>query len=97
MFLINFQSLFESVKAIPISLLLEPFVRLNQVNDLFAFVTFDYDFLSFCAQHPKLSVPIAISMLDLFARQYLNDMCNASAVAVPFMMLCSRFIGTLQC
>ena len=36
-------------------------------------------------------------MLDLLARQYLNDLCNASAVAVPFMMLCSRFIGTLQC
>lgn len=36
-------------------------------------------------------------MLDLLARQYLNDMCAASVVAVPFMMLCSRFIGTLQC
>lgn len=49
------------------------------------------------AQHPKLNVQNAIQMLDLLARQYLNDMCAASVVAVPFMMLCSRFIGTLQC
>lgn len=36
-------------------------------------------------------------MLDLLARQYLNDVCNASAAAVPFMLLSSRFMGTLQC
>jgi hypothetical protein len=35
-------------------------------------------------------------MLDLLARQYLNDVCSASAAAVPFMLLSSRFMGTLQ-
>lgn len=37
-------------------LLLEPFVRLSQVQDAFPFVTFDYDFLAYVAQHPKLNV-----------------------------------------
>jgi hypothetical protein len=27
----------------------------------------------------------------------LNDVCNASAAAVPFMMVCSRFIEAVQC
>lgn len=36
-------------------------------------------------------------MLDLLARQYLNDVCNASAVSVPFIMICSRFLSALQC
>lgn len=61
------------------------------------FQTFDYDFFAFMAQHPKLSVTHAIQMLDLLARQYLSDVCNASAVSVPFIMVCSRFLHTLQC
>lgn len=78
-------------------MLLEPYVRLNQVNEVFSFVSFDYDFFAYVAQHPKLTSVVAIQMLDLLARQYLNDLCNSSAVAVPFMMLCSRFIGTVHC
>jgi hypothetical protein len=31
----------------------------------------------------------------LLAKIYLNDLCNASAASVPFMMICSRFLGTL--
>jgi hypothetical protein len=72
-------------------------VKSNQVQDTFQFQTFDYDFFAFLAGHPKLTVSNAIQMLDLLARQYLNDVCSASAAAVPFMLLCSRFMGTLQC
>lgn len=31
------------------------------------------------------------------ARIYLNDVCNASAAAVAFIMLCSRFIDDASC
>lgn len=78
-------------------LLLEPFVKLNQVRDVFTFVTFDYDFFSFIVQHQKLNIQNAIQMLDMFARQYLNDMCYASAVSVPFILICSKFINMVQC
>lgn len=27
----------------------------------------------------------------------MNDVCNASAAAVPFMLIYSRFLGTIQC
>ena len=36
-------------------------------------------------------------MLDLLARQYLNDINNAENASVPFMMICNRFMGTLEC
>lgn len=85
------------MKSIPVGLLIEPFVKANQASDAFVFQTFDYDFFAFMAQHPKLTEAHAIQMLDLLARQYLNDVCNASAVSVPFIMICSRFLSALQC
>lgn len=95
LYLTNFQFLYENMKSIPVGLLVEPFVKANQASDAFVFQTFDYDFFAFMAQHPKLTVAHAIQMLDLLARQYLNDVCNASAVSVPFIMVCSRFLNTL--
>ena len=76
---------------------MEPFVKSNQVSDTFRFQTFDYDFLSFLARHPKLNVQNSIQMLDLLARQYLSDVTNASAASVPFIMICSRYMDTIQC
>jgi hypothetical protein len=31
------------------------------------------------------------------ARIFLNDVCNASAATVPFIMICSRFLDELLC
>ena len=56
LYLTNFQYLFEQVKAIPIGLIVDPLVKSNQVQDTFQFQTFDYDFFTFLAGHPKLSV-----------------------------------------
>lgn len=50
----NFEQLFQRVPSIPISLLLDPFIRANQVHDSFPFTTFDYEFLTLMAKHPKL-------------------------------------------
>jgi hypothetical protein len=49
------------------------------------------------ARHPKLTLQNSIQILDLLARLYLNDVCNASAASVPFIMICSRFLDTMQC
>jgi hypothetical protein len=48
--------LFDNYKAVPVGLLLEPFVKANQVSDNFQFQTFDFDFFAFIAKHPKLSI-----------------------------------------
>jgi hypothetical protein len=95
--LTNFAYLFENVKSIPIGLLVDPYIKANQIQDNFLFQTFDFDFFTFVSKHPKLSIKNAIQVLDLLARIYLNDVCNASAACVPFIMICSRFIDDTQC
>ena len=59
-YLKNFQHLFEEQKSFPVSLLVEPLVKSNQVADTFIFQTFDYDFLTFIAKHPKLTLQNSI-------------------------------------
>lgn len=39
----------------------------------------------------------SIQILDLLARLYLNDVCNAGAASVPFIMICSRFLDEVAC
>jgi len=97
MYLLNFTQLFSIHQSVPIKMLLEPLIKANQVQDTFFFCTFDYDFLTFVAKHPRLKVENSIQMLDLLARHYLNDVCNASAAAVPFMIICSRFCNEFTC
>ena len=54
-------------------------------------------FFSFVSRHPKLSISNGIQILDLLARQYLNDVCNATAISVPFIMISSKFNTEVQC
>ena len=56
LFLTNFQELFQNMKSIPIGLLIDPFVKANQIQGHFQFQTFDFDFFTFAAQHPKLNI-----------------------------------------
>jgi hypothetical protein len=56
LFLTNFTYLYETVKSIPVSLLIDPFVKANQVQDTFQYQTFDFDFFTFIARHPKLTL-----------------------------------------
>jgi len=49
------------------------------------------------ARHPRLKVDNAIQILDMLARQYHNDICSSSAIAVPFMIICQRFLGDPSC
>ena len=67
------------------------------MQDSFQFQTFDFDFFTFVARHHKLVLQNAIQILDLLARHYLNDVCNASAASVPFIMICSRFLDQIPC
>lgn len=57
------------------------------------FKIFDFDFFTFLAKHPKLSIQHAIPLVDLLAKVYLNEVTYASAARVPFVMICSRFIA----
>jgi hypothetical protein len=80
--------------SIPIGLLIEPLVKQIQVTEgiTYFFKIFDFDFFTFLAKHPKLSIQHAIPLVDLLAKVYLNEVVYASAARVPFVMICARFI-----
>ena len=71
----DFKSLFSSSGTIPIGIVLEPFVKQFMVSDgeSFQHEVFDFDLFECAATHPKLEVLLAISLLDLLAKVFIND------------------------
>ena len=90
----NFVSLFEQQPSIPVGLLMEPLIKQIQVleNVSYHYKIMDFDFFTFLAKHPKLTLLNAIPMADLLAKIYLNDVVYSSAASVPFILVCSRFM-----
>lgn len=62
----------------------------------FTYKLVDFDFFSFAAKHPKLTLSHGVTLMDMLAKVYLQDFNMASAAAVPFMLLASRFIESEQ-
>ena len=93
----NFSIIFKSNPTIPISILLDPFLKRLQVSELRLDI-FDYDFLSIIAQYPRLSIKYAIQLIDIVGKLYLNDIFYSKASSVPFTHLASRFLlqATMQ-
>jgi hypothetical protein len=81
-----------------VGLLIEPLIKQIQVteNVTFFYKIFDFDFFAFIAKHPKLNIQGAILLADLLAKIYLNEVTYSSAAAVPFVLICSRFINDEQ-
>lgn len=96
-YFMNFQEMFEQNKSVPIGILIEPLVTSNQMMDAYQFYTFDYDFFTFLSRHPKLTLRHSLALLDVLARQYMSDICNASIISVPFLMIQSRFMTLPEC
>jgi hypothetical protein len=61
-------------------------------NVTYFYKVFDFDFFTVLAKHPKLTPSNAVSLADLLAKIYLNDVVLSSAASVPLMLLCSRFL-----
>lgn len=89
----NFTYLFENQTSIPLNLLLDPLVKQITISEnvTYFYKVFDFDFFTMIAKHPKLTPANAVSLADLLAKIYLNDVALASAACIPLMLLCSRF------
>ncbi len=76
----NFQNIFESFPNIPIAILLEPLIKQIQVSEgkSYNLNVFDIKFLDACSGHPKLTVKVAIQLLDLVAKIYTSNLIFAS-------------------
>lgn len=78
-YLNNFSYLFKAVPSIPIGLLIDPLLKAMQRLSL-NFSTFDFDFFRVLTGHPKFSLPMALTMLDLLAKLFFSDPINSGCV-----------------
>lgn len=89
----NFKELFEKHETIPISLLVEPY--LNQImtneDEPFYFKNFDFEFFTYLCKHPKMNLQMAMSMINLFSKIYLEDHVYSSIAKVPLHLLIKRY------
>ena len=56
--------------------------------------TFDFDFFTSLAKHPRLNIKNAIQIADLMAKAYLNDtqLDFQTSASVPLMLVVTRFL-----
>lgn len=68
----NFIFLIQKYSSIPIDILLEPFVKQVMMNDTNINLP-DMLMFKFLASHPKMKIRMAILLLDLLSKVYLNN------------------------
>ncbi|CAI2384566.1 unnamed protein product [Moneuplotes crassus] len=90
----NFISFFESSDTVPVGILLEPLIKqlMESEGTSYVYNTFDFDFFTVVAKHPKLKLNDAIPLMDILAKIYLNDPVFAFAASVPFMIIVTSFM-----
>ena len=88
----NFTLIFKKTENIPIGILVEPYIKRLQVNDV-ALEVFDFEFLIIVSQYPTLTLKQGIQIIDLLGKSYLNDLVYSKLSGVPFTYLASRFIS----
>ena len=87
----NFANLFKNNTNIPITILIEPYIKRLQVPDTVLEI-FDYEFLAVLAQYSLLPLKNAVQLIDIIGKYYLNELTYSKASGVPFTYIASRFI-----
>jgi hypothetical protein len=94
--LTNFKEVMEQIRSIPIAILVEPLIKRIQVSEGSSYIynVFDIEFLITVCNHPRVNIKLAVQLIDLLAKIYLNDIVYARAASIGFSTLASRFIET---
>jgi len=73
--MMNFIMLFDSSETIPIGILLDPLIKqlVESEGSEYNYNTFDFEFFTNIAKHPKLKINDAIPLMDILAKIYIND------------------------
>lgn len=71
----NLSIVYQDNPAIPVSILVDPYIKLLQFseNTTYFFNIFDFAFLFVLAKHSKLNFQNSLQLVDLIARLYLGD------------------------
>ncbi|CAD8193441.1 unnamed protein product [Paramecium pentaurelia] len=86
----NFMYLIQKYSSIPIDILLEPLIKQVMLNDALVNLT-DMILFKFISKHPKMKIRLAILLLDLLAKIYLNSVTMSHLSFNPIQVLLARF------
>ena len=76
----NFENILYEFDEIPIGILLDPLIRIIQVDEekIYDLNVFDVEFLDKCAKHPRMNGKLAVLLLDCLVKIYLQNFILAS-------------------
>ncbi|CAD8109737.1 unnamed protein product [Paramecium sonneborni] len=86
----NFMYLIQKYSSIPIDILIEPLIKQVMLNDALVNLT-DMTLFKFISKHPKMKIRLAILLLDLLAKIYLNSVTMSHLSLNPIQVLLARF------
>lgn len=89
----NIALTFENYPDIPLSTLIEPYIKLIRRSEgiTFFYNQFDFDFLGSISTHPKLNVKNAIQILDSLTKAYIEDEFFCFSAFDPFVKISNKF------
>ena len=92
----NFVNIIQVFPSIPVDILADPLIKQIQVSENTSYFVniFDFELLFIISSHPKLQVKIAILLIDLLAKIYLNSLIWNSLCIRILRILLDRFIET---
>ena len=76
----NLEYILSNFESIPLDVFLIPLLKIisEKSKESYFFNTFDFEFFNVVINHPKLTMKLAIEILDVFTKLYFNDIIFAS-------------------
>lgn len=93
-FLSNFLYVMEEIPNLPITVMIEPYIKQGSVINKPRYNTCDFDYFVAIARHPKLTLKDAILAIDALSKVYYNDYVFANSAEIPLILIVGRFINT---
>ena len=88
----NFLFVMEEIPGLPITVMLEPYIKQTQALPKPRYNTADFDFYVAAARHPKLTVKDAVLVADNLGKIYYSDTIFANSAEIPLVLIFGRFI-----
>ena len=88
----NFIPIFAEFPEIPLKILLEPLIKHLKISKFLDFNTSDFFFFISLSQHPKLNFKIALQLMDILAKIYIEHLEFCEIIGEIFLAISERFI-----
>lgn len=88
----NFIQIFKELPEIPIKILLEPLIKQLKITEKASFTITEFGFFSVVCQSPKLTFKLALQVMDVLAKFYLDCLEYCEIIGDLFLTIFERFL-----